>query len=68
MQETFTAPAITCEHCKTAIEGALRPLDGVETADVDIDSKRVIVAYDPEVTPREKLIEAMAAEGYPVSA
>lgn len=68
MQETFTAQAISCEHCKTAIEGALRPIDGVEAADVDIDSKRVTVAYDPEVAPREKLIEAMAAEGYPVSA
>ncbi len=68
MQETFTAPAINCEHCKTAIEGALRPIEGVETADVDIDSKRVTVAYDPEVAARATLIAAMAAEGYPVSA
>jgi copper chaperone len=68
MQETFTAPAISCEHCKTAIEGVLLPIKGVETADVDIDSKRVTVAYDPEVTPRETPIVAMAAEGYPVSA
>ena len=67
MQETFTAPDISCEQCKHAIEGALRPIEGVESAVVDIESKAVTVDYDPQTAPREALLEAMEAEGYPVS-
>ena len=67
MQETFTAPDISCEQCKHAIEGALRPIEGVESAVVDIESKAVTVDYDPQTVPREALLEAMEAEGYTVS-
>ncbi len=68
MRETFTAPDISCEHCKHAVEGALTPIDGVTSAVVDIEKKSVDVEYDPAVAPREKLVGAMEEEGYPVSA
>lgn len=67
MQETFTAPDISCDHCKHAIEGALPPIEGVESAVVDIESKAVTVDYDPQTASREALLEAMEAEGYPAS-
>ena len=50
---TFDVPGISCGHCKSAIEGALDGLDGVETATVDIDAKTVSVrgtASDEAVT------------------
>jgi len=39
----YSVPGISCGHCKTAIEGELVPLDGVESALVDIDAKTVTV-------------------------
>lgn len=43
---TYSVPGISCGHCKTAIEGELVPLDGVESATVDIDAKTVTVVGD----------------------
>lgn len=40
---TYSVPGISCGHCKAAIEGELAPLDGVESALVDIDAKTVMV-------------------------
>lgn len=43
---TYSVPGISCGHCKSAIEGELSPLDGVESAVVDIDAKTVVVVGD----------------------
>ena len=40
---TYSVPAISCGHCKSAIEGEVGPLDGVESAVVDIDAKTLTV-------------------------
>jgi copper chaperone CopZ len=40
---TYSVPGISCGHCKNAIEAELAPLDGVESALVDIDAKTVTV-------------------------
>lgn len=66
--ETIAVPEITCGHCKTAIEGALDPLTGVERAAVDVDAKQVTVTYDDAVTDRASLLEAIAEQGYEVPA
>ena len=52
MQERFKVPDVSCEHCKSAIEGALRPLAGVRSAHVDVDGKTTIVDYDESVIDR----------------
>jgi len=40
---TYSVPGISCGHCKSAIEGELAPLEGVESAVVDIETKTVTV-------------------------
>jgi copper chaperone CopZ len=40
---TYSVPGISCGHCKNAIEGELTPLEGVDSAVVDIDAKIVTV-------------------------
>ena len=40
---TYSGPGISCGHCKSAIEGELAPLEGVESAVVDIETKTVTV-------------------------
>lgn len=56
---TYSVPGISCGHCKSAIEGELSPLDGVESAVVDIDAKTVTVTGDiDEVAVRAAVDEA----------
>ena len=67
MQETFTVPDVSCGHCKSAIESALGPLDGVAEAAVDVDSKTVTVAYDEGTVSRDRLMAELDGAGYPVA-
>ena len=62
---TRTAPDISCDHCARAISGALTALNGVGQVDVDVDSKRVDVAFDDGLTSAEEIDAALEAEGYP---
>ena len=66
--ETITVPEIHCGHCKSAIEGALGPLDGVERTEVDIDARTVTVAYDNAIVTRDALVGAIVEQGYDVPA
>ena len=62
---TRTAPDISCDHCAHAISSALTALNGVGQVDVDVDSKRVDVAFDDGLTSAEAIDAALEAEGYP---
>ena len=64
---TYTAPAISCQHCQHAIESAIGALAGVEAVHVDIPSKRVDVQYDPAQVDDAKLVATLGEEGYPVA-
>ena len=62
---TYSVPGISCGHCKNAIEGELAPLNGVESALVDIDAKTVTdVGEIAEADVRATVDEA----GYEVTA
>jgi copper chaperone len=63
----ISAPEIHCGHCKSSIEGALRPLDGVERAEVDIDARTVAVTYDPGVVTREAIVATIEEQGFEVA-
>jgi len=67
MQESFKVPDVSCEHCKSAIEGALRPLGGVHSATVDVDGKTTTVDYDENVINRRAIAAVIEQEGYPVA-
>ena len=40
---TYTVPGMHCGHCKQAVSEELSAVEGVETVDVDLDSKLVTV-------------------------
>ena len=65
--ETFNVPEVSCAHCKSAIEGALAPLNGIESASVDIEGKTVAVTFDESVVDRAAVVRAIEAVGYPVA-
>lgn len=64
--EVISVPEIHCDHCRTSIEGALRPLDGVRAADVDIDARQVTVRHDPDAIDVAALVDAIEDQGYEV--
>ena len=66
-RERFNVPEVSCGHCKSAIEGALHPLNGVAEADVDIEGKSVAVAYDESVIDRAAVVRAIESAGYAVA-
>lgn len=43
---TYSVPAISCDHCKRAIEGEVSKLDGVDLVDVDVQRREVRVSGD----------------------
>lgn len=68
MRLTISVPEISCGHCKSSIEGALKPLGGVAEATVEIDAKTVAVEYDPGVVSRDQIVAAIEDVGYEVPA
>lgn len=55
---------VKCQKCADAITTALRRVDGVQFAHVDLDTKVVKVVYYPKVVPVRLLERAIAYAGY----
>jgi copper chaperone len=66
--ETITVPEIHCDHCKTSLEGALTPIDGVAQATVDIQARTITVTYDEASVDRDRLVDEIEQQGYVVPA
>jgi copper chaperone len=66
-QVTLSVPDISCGHCKSSIEGAVNPLDGVETAVVAIDDRNVAVEYDGSDATMEAIVATIDEQGYEVA-
>ena len=64
---TYTAPAISCVHCRRAIEGAVRALPGVQSVHVEIPTKTVTVSFDPAQATPSQIEATLDEEGYPVA-
>lgn len=62
---TYEVPSISCAHCKQSIESGLGALDGVESVEVDIDAKSVLVAGS---ATEEAVRDALDGLGYDVAA
>ena len=68
MSETkiYSVPGMHCGHCKAAVTRELEALAGVESVDVDLDSKQVtITGHGLE---DQALREAIDEAGYEVAA
>ncbi len=66
--DRVSVPEIHCDHCKTSLEGALRPIAGVAEATVDVEVRTVTVTYDAAAVDRSVLVEAIEDQGYDVPA
>lgn len=57
---------MSCGHCKSAVEGVLTRMEGVEKAEVRLEEHQVIVEYDATKTDESRMKEAVEAQGYDV--
>jgi copper chaperone len=43
---TYSVPGMSCEHCRTAITAEVSQLAGVESVEIDLEDKLVVVRGD----------------------
>ena len=63
--KTFTVPNISCGHCKMRVEKTLNGLDGVSSAQVEVETKAVNVKWDDAKVSWEGITTALEKAGYP---
>jgi copper chaperone len=64
----IAVPEIHCDHCKQSLEGALDPLPGVRSAQVDVEARTITVDVDEAVTSRDRIVATIEEQGYDVPA
>lgn len=65
----YATPTASCGSCRASIAEAFEDVTGVESAVLDLRTKRTTVAYDPAVIDENAIIETLTTAGYaPVSA
>ena len=65
METIIKVEGMTCGHCKQSVETALKNLDGVQAAAVDLENGDVTVTHEDSVT-KEEMSEAIEDQGYDV--
>lgn len=61
---TLKVQGMTCGHCVAAVKGALEGLDGVRSAQVDLQSGRATVDYEEGRLEARQMVGAVMEEGY----
>jgi len=61
--ETVQVSGIRCERCVARLGGALRQVDGIESANANLMGE-VTLAWDEERTSREAILDAMSKAGF----
>ena len=63
----LSVPQISCNHCKMAIESAVRGLGGVIEVEVEVPDKTVSVRFDADALTLQGIRRAIEEEGYTVA-
>lgn len=65
-QTTLKIEGMTCDHCKKAVDGALRNLQGVQEVKVDVAKGLADVTYNNSEVTADSMKEAVEEQGYDV--
>ena len=57
---------MSCAHCVSAVEGAVKNLSGVETVKVSLDNKSATVDFDETKLSVDNIKEAIEDQGFDV--
>jgi copper chaperone len=66
-KEIFQVEGMSCNHCKMAVENAVKKLPGMLLAEVDLAAKTLQVEYDDEKIKQEKIRQAVEETGFEVA-
>jgi copper chaperone CopZ len=61
---SLTVTGMTCDHCKSKVEKALKDVTGVYGAFVDLAEGMAEVDFDDQKVEPQALIDAVTASGY----
>ncbi len=64
MNKTYTIPAIHCQHCVHTVKMELEGIEGVEKVDVNLDTKKASVTFNPPEV-EQTVLKTLAEIGYP---
>ncbi len=62
----LSVEGMSCNHCKASVEKALKTLEGVEKAQVDLQKAEVEVEFNPDKITKEELQDAIRTAGYEI--
>lgn len=65
-KQTITVEGMSCNHCKSAVEKAVRGLPGVMSAEVDLAAKALKVDFDAAKSGLDDIKKAIEAAGFKV--
>ncbi len=68
MEKVIRVEGMTCNHCKMAVEGALKKISGVTEANVNLAEKNVAVTFNEDEVTFTQMKEAIENQGYDVVA
>lgn len=57
---------MSCNHCKMAVEKALKNLSGVHDVLVNLEAKTVTASFDPASVNKQQLTKVIDETGYQV--
>ncbi len=68
-KQTLTLPVqgMTCASCVAHVERALKDVDGVTDANVNLATEQASVVLDPKLVPLDRLVGAVRDTGYDVA-
>jgi mercuric ion binding protein len=64
---TFDIKNMTCGLCPVAVKKAMEGVKGVQSVEIDFDTKTATAVFDPSVTTIEAISAASTNAGYPAA-
>ena len=66
-KEVFQVEGMSCNHCKMAVETAVKKLPGMLLAEVELTAKTLQVEYEGEKTSSLQIRQAVEEAGFEVA-
>ncbi|PAV11875.1 hypothetical protein ASJ81_08705 [Methanosarcina spelaei] len=63
-QETIKVEGMSCMHCQLRVKKAVEAVEGVQKADVNLQTKQVTIDYEEGKANTEKVKDAIREAGY----
>lgn len=61
---TLSIPEISCSHCTSSIDAALRELDGIQAVESSVEKKQTTVEFASEIISEGAIIEIIDDIGF----